>query len=314
MQRRSFLATSLALPTALAAAPQQADRSDEGPFTISLKGDAIGVDGSPMEMLNYAIEHGFNALSVPAQWLERWSQADRDKYAAYAKQNNISWGANGLPIEFRKSEEQFRADLGSLPVHAKNLKSIGVDRIGTWILPMHDTLTYNKNMEQHARRLRDAARILGAEGIKLGLEYLGTTNLRHSQRFAFISSGQETKELIAAIGEPNVGVILDSYHWHTARETAEDLMLWSNDEIVAVDLNDCNAQLSLDEQTDVARELPGATGVIDLNTFLQTLAKIGYDGPLRAEPFSSTLNQMENALAMKATLSAIQSAIKNAGL
>lgn len=267
-----------------------------------------------MEMLDYTVEYGYDALSVPAQWLEGWSDTDLKKFADYAKKNDVSWGATVLPIEFRKSEGQFRSDLASLPMHAKNLRAIGVDRAATWILPMHETLTYNKNMEQHARRLRDAARILGAEGIKLGMEYLGTTKLRHSQRFAFISSGQETKELITAIGEPNVGVVLDSYHWHTGQESAEDLMLWSNADIIAVDLNDCNAQLSLEEQTDVARELPGATGVIDLNTFLQTLAKIGYDGPLRAEPFSSTLNQMDNELALTVTRSAIAGAIKRAGL
>ncbi|MEM6772768.1 MAG: TIM barrel protein, partial [Bacteroidota bacterium] len=277
MQRRSFLATSLAIPGALSASGKQhIPKNKARPFTISLKADAIGANGSPWELLNLAAANGYGALSVPAQWIESWSASDKQRFAQRAADNNLAWGANGLPVEFRKSEAQFRSDLAQLPKHASNLREIGVDRIGTWILPMHAELTYNQNMEQHARRLRDTARILGQEGIKLGLEYIGTTNLRHSQRFAFISSGRETKELLSAIGEPNVGVILDSYHWHTAQETATDLKLWSNEEIVAVDLNDCNAQLSLDDQTDVARELPGATGVINLSIFLQTLAELGY--------------------------------------
>ena len=33
---------------------------------------------------------------------------------------------------------------------------------------------------------------------------------------------------------------------------------------------------------DLSRELPCATGVIDLATFLGALVKIGYDGPVRA--------------------------------
>lgn len=314
MQRRSFLATSLALPTALAASGQSNPLRSDGPFTISLKADAIGANASPWELLNYAIKYGYGALSVPVQWLESWTASDKKKFAGRARENDIRWGANGLPVEFRKSEDQFRSDLAQLAKNAANLREIGVDRIGTWILPMHAELTYNKNMEQHGRRLRDTARILGQEGIKLGLEYLGTTDLRQSQRFAFISSGQETKELIAAIGEPNVGVILDSYHWHTAQETTADLEIWTNEEIVAVDLNDCNGQLSLEDQTDVARELPGATGVIDLNGFLQTLAKLGYDGPLRAEPFSATLNLMEDELAIAATIASIKASIAKAGL
>lgn len=315
MQRRSFLTTSLALPSAVVLAgqmPNQRPLPAAAKFTISLKADAIGVDGKPMDLLKAATKHGYGALSVPAQWLEGMSAKQKDKFAKKAESKGITWGANGLPVEFRKTEAQFKTDLGALPMHAKNLRSIGVDRIGTWLISSHDELTYNENMEQHANRLRDTARILKEEGIKLGLEYLGTTALRHSRRFAFLSSGRELKELIALIGEPNVGVILDSYHWYTAREGEQDLMLWSNEEIVAVDLNDANSQLTLDQQTDVARELPGATGVIDLDTFVKTLVKIGYDGPVRAEPFSRTLNLMDNELAMAATYAAMTGCIQKA--
>jgi len=308
MQRRNFLATGLLLPGALATAgnsfpPGRAKHG--GQFKISLKADAIGVDGTADELLDAAIQHGYEALSVPANLLEGWSDIEKLSFRGKAARNNISWGANGLPVEFRKSEERFRSDLAALDGHARNLADIGVTRIGTWLLSGHDKLTYNENMKFHADRLRECARVLGKHEIKLGLEYLGTPSLRHTRRFAWVSTGRELKELIALIGETNVGVILDSYHWYTARETADDLMIWKNEEIVAVDLNDANAQLPLLQQTDVARELPGATGVIDLESFLKALVKIGYDGPLRAEPFSATLNGMRNELALAATYAAV---------
>ncbi|SEP56861.1 sugar phosphate isomerase/epimerase family protein [Neolewinella agarilytica] len=316
MQRRTFLASGLILPSALAtAAGSQSSLSAlpaEVKFALSLKADAIGVNGTADELLAAAIKHGYGALSIPAQWVEGWTDKKKAAFADKARKNNIAWGANGLPVEFRKSESQFKADLGALPVHAKNLADIGVTRIGTWIVSGHDQLTYNENMKQHADRLRDAARILGQHGIQLGLEYLGTPSIRHNARFAFISTGKELREMIALIGEPNVGVILDSYHWYTAQESVEDLMQWKNEEIVAVDLNDANAQLKLIDQTDVARELPGATGVIDLAGFIRALVKIGYDGPVRAEPFNSTLNQMDNELAIAATFHAVKSSVEKA--
>ena len=37
------------------------------------------------------------------------------------------------------------------------------------------------------------------------------------------------------------------------------------------------------------RRLPGATGVIDIAGFLQTLREIGYDGPVTPEPFEKRL-------------------------
>ncbi len=320
MQRRKFLASSLVLPTAAASAARstsiaprgRAQMSHGGKFKISLKADAIGVDASANELLDAAIKHGYKALSVPAQWLEGWDKKQKQEFRKKAVANDISWGANGLPVEFRKSEEQFRKDLMALPNHAQNLADIGVTRIGTWLVSGSDTRTYNENMKFHAERLRACAKVLGEQNIKLGLEYLGTPSIRHNARFAWLSTGRELKELMAMIGEPNVGVILDSYHWYTAEESADDLMIWSNEEIVAVDLNDANGQLDLVDQTDLARELPGATGVIDLDAFIKALVKIGYDGPVRAEPFSTTLNAMSNDLALAATFDAVHGAVMKA--
>ena len=324
MQRRNFITSSLLLPSALATAathptaPASAPNTGSslahaGKFAISLKADAIGVtDMGAEDILQAAIDTGYEALSVPAQWLQGWSSQQKQEFAAKAEENGISWGANGLPIEFRKSEDQYKEELAALPEHAKNLADIGVTRIGTWLISSHDELTYTENMRRHADRLGEAAKILGDHNIKLGLEYLGTTALRHQGRFAFLSSGRELKDLIGEIGLDNVGVILDSYHWYTARETKEDLLQWSNEEIVAVDLNDANDQLTLDQQTDVARELPGATGVIDLDTFIGVITEIGYDGPVRAEPFSKTLNLMDDRIAMRATYQAVLAAIDKA--
>ena len=43
------------------------------------------------------------------------------------------------------------------------------------------------------------------------------------------------------------------------------------------------------EQLDNVRDLPGATGVIDIAGFLRALQSIGYDGPVTPEPFKKEL-------------------------
>jgi len=55
--------------------------------------------------------------------------------------------------------------------------------------------------------------------------------------------------------------------------------------------------------------LPAATGVIDVKTFLKGLVDVGYDGPVRAEPFNKALNAMGNDEACKSTHAAIKSAV-----
>ena len=47
--------------------------------------------------------------------------------------------------------------------------------------------------------------------------------------------------------------------------------------------------MPVDEQLDDARQLPGTTGVIDLNGFLRALERIGYDGSVAVEAFDRRL-------------------------
>jgi sugar phosphate isomerase/epimerase len=118
----------------------------------------------------------------------------------------------------------------------------------------------------------------------------------------------ETKELIAEIGTGNVGFVLDSWHWWTAGDTEADILSLQNQQVVAVDLNDAPAGIPKDQQIDGRRELPAASGVIDLGIFLNALNRIGYDGPVRAEPFNKALNDLDNEEACAATAGALKKA------
>jgi len=64
---------------------------------------------------------------------------------------------------------------------------------------------------------------------------------------------------------------------------------------------------------DLSRELPAATGVIPVKAFLQGLLKIGYDGPIQAEPFNAALRAVPIDQACSATAAAIKKAFSVAG-
>jgi sugar phosphate isomerase/epimerase len=49
--------------------------------------------------------------------------------------------------------------------------------------------------------------------------------------------------------------------------------------------------------------------VIDVAAFLKTLRQIGYDGPVRAEPFNQKLNAMDNEEACAAVAAAMKKAM-----
>jgi sugar phosphate isomerase/epimerase len=68
------------------------------------------------------------------------------------------------------------------------------------------------------------------------------------------------RERFAEIGRDSVGLVLDSWHWYTAGETAEDLRGLTNQDVVACDLKDAPKSVPIDQQRDGARELACATG------------------------------------------------------
>jgi sugar phosphate isomerase/epimerase len=86
------------------------------------------------------------------------------------------------------------------------------------------------------------------------------------------------------------------------------LLSLKNKEIVAVDLNDAPAGLAVADQVDSHRELPCATAVIDLATFLNALVQVDYDGPVRAEPFNAALRKLPKEEAVAATAAAMKKA------
>jgi sugar phosphate isomerase/epimerase len=150
--------------------------------------------------------------------------------------------------------------------------------------------------------------MLKDHNVRFGLEYVGPKTAWASRRYPFIHTMAEMKELIAEIGTGNVGFQLDSWHWWNAGETAADILSLKGNEVIAVDLNDAPAGIPKDQQVDNHRELPCATGVIDLAAFLNALNQIGYDGPVRAEPFNDTLNAMGKEEACAAAAASLKKA------
>ncbi len=282
----------------------------ERKFKMGLNPGAIGVKLDQNQLLDKAAEYGFESIVAFSSTLAGWSDGQIEEFVSKMKSKNISWGASGLPMDFRKDKATQKKGLTDLPKHAEALQKAGVTRMSTWIMPTNSELTYLENLKQHARRLKEAAKILGEYDIKLGLEYVGPKTLMARDKFSFVHTMVECKELVGAIGEPNVGIQLDSFHWFCAGETKEDLLSLSNEEIVTVDLNDARTGFTADEQIDGKRELPMATGVIDMQSFMDALIEIGYDGPTRAEPFNQPLRDMDNEAALKATSEAMKKAFQ----
>jgi sugar phosphate isomerase/epimerase len=248
-----------------------------------LTGAGLGKLESTEQFIELAAKYGFEAVDIDALALVESHSIDgaRDLLSKHG----LVIGSIGLPVEWRGSEERFRADLPKLTQAAAAAAALGCTSCCTYVLPSTD-LNAAHFMALATRRLRTCAQILGAYGIRLGLEFVGPHHLRTRWKHPFIWTVEETLDWIDAIGESNVGLLYDAYHWYTNGLTVADIEKLRPEQIVHVHINDA-PDVPVEDVLDNGRVYPGE-GVIDLAGFLQGLAKIGYKGAVSQEILMAT--------------------------
>ncbi len=299
MNRRAFLA--------LAAVAAQVRATARG-MQLHLSCGALGIKASQREAVDLAAKHGFDVVDADGKYLGGLSGGELDDLLGYMKSKRIGWAMAGLPVEFRRDEAVFNDGIKNFPAYAKGVERAGVKLVTTYVLPMSNTRPYIENFKLHAKRLGAAARVLGDTGMRLGIEYVGPKTLWAAQKYPFAHTMVEMRELIAEMNQPNVGLVLDCWHWYHAGDTAADIAALQAKDVVSVDLNDAPAGVPKDQMVDGKRELPASTGVIDVKAFLGALEKIGFAGPVRVEPFNDVVRKMAPDEAASAAMAALKKA------
>jgi sugar phosphate isomerase/epimerase len=214
-----------------------------------------------------------------------------------------------FPVEFRKDDETFKTSLAKLDVAAQFAADIGCPRMITYIMPSSDT-PQDELRRTYKQRFTDSARILAHSNVRLGLEFLGPLELRKAKPYEFIWRMNDMLAFAKECG-PNVGLLLDSWHWHHAGATTDDIVAAGRDRIVHVHFND-SPNLPPEQIHDNQRLLPGE-GVINLVGFLQALQQIHYNDALSVEVFGRT-KDMTPEQAARAGLDSSLAVFKKAGV
>ena len=312
MNRRDFIRTATVSGIAASSLSPNvfaAHHKSKRQFTLNFVGGALGIKADQKRSIELSAKYGFESVEAQAGYLAGLSKGELESLRGDMAKKNVSWGSSGLPVDFRADRGKFETGLKELPRLAAGLQKARVTRVNTWLRPYHSELTYNQNFKQHTRRLWEVATILRDNNLRLGFEYVGTTTLLIREQYPFLHTLAETQELCAAIGTGNVGYVLDSWHWWQAGDSAAAIEKLDPESITLVDLNDAPRGVDKQQQLDNQRELPVATGVIDIKPFLQALVKIGYKGPARAEPFNQPLRDMDDDAACKATIASLKKAV-----
>src|SRR5262249_26607553 len=141
------------------------------------------------------------------------------------------------------------------------------------------------DLERAVVSLAQAAQWAAAFDVRLALEFRG--------RATFCASLDTALALVAACGEPNVGVNLDVFHYYTGPSKFADLGPLTKDNLAFVQMSDL-AGVPRELATDADRVLPGE-GDCRLGPIVQHLRVIGYDGWVSLELLNPVLWQMKNA-------------------
>ena len=267
------------------------------------------------ESCRLAHHFGFDAVNADRSYLKDHGPG---QVAKLLKRHNLLPGAFAFSAafhasytdpEFERSLAGFEQDL-ALGVEAGFKCSVG------YVQPSSDTFRYYDHFALLRGRLKRVSELLEKYNVRLGLEFIGPTTMRQSRKFDFIHTLDGLRALIAAAeAQKFVGFKLDAMHWYTSGAGILDIEKLSPEEIVYVEIND-GLKGDYDRFTlpEFDRELPGATGTIDVAGMLRTIDALGFDGPVVVEPWNAQLRSMDPADAIGKVKKALDRCLKAAGI
>jgi sugar phosphate isomerase/epimerase len=219
------------------------------------------------------------------------------------------------PLPFGGEEASFQAALGKLADDAAFSAAIGCRKMMVVLPPTGPTpkAEYRKIVRD---RIAAVSEVLQKSNTRLGLEFLGVLQFRAGRADGpppnpFIWTLPETLALAKECG-PNIGVILDVWHWHHSGGTTADILATEASRLVHLHISDAKP-MPPEAVRDNMRVLPGE-GVIDLVGFLRALKTIGYADGVSPEPLGRVPAEMSAEDAAKLGLETTLAVMKKAGV
>ena len=277
----------------------------------SLHASILRAGYSLEEMLALAKRFGFPGVdasfgAVRALVEETSPAAARDLFAEHGA---LPASMGFIPAGIFAPEAEF---MQSLPLFADNCAvaaAVGCRRTGFYF-PNRVSMPPDEARRILQERTAILAERAEPHGIAIGLEFLGLRTFRLDESHAFIDNVPDTMTMLHETGRPNVGLILDSFHYFTSGGDLAQIRSLRAQDIVHLHVNDApHADVMTLEDTQ--RVLPGR-GVIDLTGWFQAIAAIGYDGYVAIEIFDDEFRNQDRDVAVRIAKQALDTVLAQA--
>jgi sugar phosphate isomerase/epimerase len=259
----------------------------------TLIADAIGIRGlSLAEAIDLASRAGYQGVNFSI--VEAKALADEhgvEHVKSMFAEKDIRPAVWGAPFRWQDAPER-EEHLAALPAYADLSAALGAAGTTVGIMPANNDRPYDEQYAYLQERLTPFAEVLANAGVPLGIEFISPKTLRDQFTYQFIYDMKGMLAFAKDLGTGNVGVLFDVWHHYCAHGTLEDMDVLEAKDVILVHSNDAPEGIEIDQQQDLVRRLPMETGVIPAPEMLKKLAAIGFDGPVGAEPFSASLNEL----------------------
>lgn len=224
---------------------------------------------------------GFQALDIPVRTLD-----ERDIHATRTKLDALSMrvvavAGVGEPYNLVSDEESVRqTTVRYLKKLVRNTHAIGGNILaGPYYAPMGSLVgrgPTDEELERSAQGLKEVARFAREFGVNLALEPL------NRYETYLINTSEQGLWMIERIGEPNVGLLLDTYQMNIEEKDFYDAIISAGDRLLH-----CHV-------CENDRGIPG-TGLVQWDRVFQALREINYQGVLTIESFVSSIPEIAAA-------------------
>lgn len=281
----------------------------------NLNPEALGISSRDSEIIELVLSNGFKGLDLNlVEFAEQVQSQGMAKAARLITSARLKIGSFLLPVSLEDDEPQHKSNLERLAALADIAAQLGCTRATTIIEPGSDARPYHENFQFYQRRLAEAGDVLAPHKIRLGVGFLAPLACRRDKAFTFMQTADELVLLLRSVGRDNVGLALDSWHWHLGGGRVETLRALPAGSVVTVALSDAEPGETAQSVELAARRLPGDGGAIDNAMLLGALAELGYDGPVTPLVGERHLASASRAQVVKQAAAALDAVWKAAGL
>jgi len=217
---------------------------------------------------------------------------------------------SSLPVNATRDEETYKKGMDGLDEAAKFATAIGCPRM-VLVMPAGSQTPKDELRKTLKERVTTISAVLARHNVRLGLEFLGPLQLHTRSPHEFIWRMNEMLDFAKECG-PNIGLLLDSWHWYHAGATTEDIVKAGKSRIVTVHVSDA-AKMPPEDVRDNQRLMAGE-GVIDLMGFFKALKEIGYVDGVSPEPLGRVPKEMSAEEGARLGLDTTLAAMKKAGV